>query len=132
MSRFVGSAIAASLLAAGCRVLALSRDDPEGQRFYYISTAYTAGMVGGLTREELHAGLPYSNACQLSKSMAEHALASLLARPDSNAGQQPGAGLDGRGARPAPVARSQTGSYPTSVQGWICRSAGSKGLIRFN
>lgn len=58
----------------------LAEQAPNCRRFYYVSTAYTAGMAGGPVKEELHAGLPYSNAYQLSKSMAEHALASLQPR----------------------------------------------------
>jgi nucleoside-diphosphate-sugar epimerase len=47
---------------------------PQCKRFFYVSTAYTGGMDGGLVEEVLHAGLPYDNVYQLTKCFAEHAL----------------------------------------------------------
>ena len=58
----------------------LAEQAPGCRRFFHVSTAYTAGMLGGPVDEELHAGQPYENAYQLSKSMAEHALANLSQR----------------------------------------------------
>ena len=47
---------------------------PACRRFYYVSTAYTAGMDGGSVKETLHAGPPCINAYQVTKWGAEHAL----------------------------------------------------------
>lgn len=47
---------------------------PKCKRFYYVSTAYTAGMGGGDVLEELHVSNPCINAYQTTKWCAEHAL----------------------------------------------------------
>lgn len=44
------------------------------RRFYYVSTAYTAGMTGGDVYETLHAGPSCVNVYQVTKWCAEHAL----------------------------------------------------------
>lgn len=58
----------------------LAERAPACQRFFYVSTAYTSGMDGGLVREELHAGHGFNNVYQLTKSAAEHALSHLQGR----------------------------------------------------
>ncbi|MBC8006657.1 MAG: SDR family oxidoreductase [Prolixibacteraceae bacterium] len=47
---------------------------PRLQRFYYMSTAFVAGMQGGEVTEQLHAGAQLINPYQVSKWGAEHAL----------------------------------------------------------
>ncbi|WP_051377372.1 SDR family NAD(P)-dependent oxidoreductase [Paraburkholderia dilworthii] len=44
------------------------------KRFYYVSTAYTAGLRGGDTAEKLHVGNPCVNSYQISKLCAEQSL----------------------------------------------------------
>jgi nucleoside-diphosphate-sugar epimerase len=50
---------------------------PGCVRFYYVSTAYTAGMLGGETLEALHVGNPCVNSYQVTKWAAEQALSVL-------------------------------------------------------
>ncbi|MCX7293665.1 SDR family oxidoreductase [Janthinobacterium sp.] len=60
------------------RLFALLRDQaPKLQRFYYMSTAYVAGMQGGAVPERLHAGARLINPYQISKWSAERALQQL-------------------------------------------------------
>lgn len=47
---------------------------PALQRFYYMSTAYVAGMQGGIVEERLHAGARLINPYQITKWGAEQAL----------------------------------------------------------
>ena len=47
---------------------------PRLQRFYYMSTAFVAGMQGGTVTERLHAGTQLINPYQVTKWGAEHAL----------------------------------------------------------
>ncbi|AKJ26891.1 hypothetical protein AAW51_0200 [Caldimonas brevitalea] len=47
---------------------------PACRRFYYVSTAYVAGMAGGPVREELHARPSMVNTYQVTKWSAEQAL----------------------------------------------------------
>lgn len=73
-----GLRIAQSFDTNVCETTALyrwaARQAPRCQRFYHVSTAYTAGMRGGHTEERLHAGERLLNAYQISKWSAEHAL----------------------------------------------------------
>lgn len=52
----------------------LAKAAPQLQRFYYVSTAYVAGMQGGAVRETLHGAVRLINPYQVSKWSAEHAL----------------------------------------------------------
>lgn len=47
---------------------------PKLARFYYVSTAYVAGMQGGPVKEALHGAVRLINPYQVSKWSAEHAL----------------------------------------------------------
>lgn len=53
---------------------ALCSQIPGFQRFYYVSTAYVAGMDGGVVDEQLHARPRLINPYQMTKWSAEHAL----------------------------------------------------------
>lgn len=53
---------------------AVRRHAPSCRRFYYVSTAYVAGMAGGPVIEELHAGGRMLNTYQVAKWSAEQAL----------------------------------------------------------
>jgi nucleoside-diphosphate-sugar epimerase len=48
---------------------------PLCRRFVHVSTAYVAGMAGGVVPETLEVGQVFDNTYQITKSMAEHALA---------------------------------------------------------
>ncbi|MGF6901681.1 NAD-dependent epimerase/dehydratase family protein [Paraburkholderia sp. GAS348] len=50
---------------------------PACKRFYYVSTAYTAGIRGGNTDETLHVGNPCVNSYQVTKWCAEQSLSVL-------------------------------------------------------
>ena len=52
----------------------LAQAAPQLQRFYYVSTAYVAGMQGGHVPEALHGAVRLINPYQVSKWSAEHAL----------------------------------------------------------
>ncbi|MFP5393600.1 MAG: NAD-dependent epimerase/dehydratase family protein [Gammaproteobacteria bacterium] len=52
----------------------LAKAAPDLQRFYYVSTAYVAGMHGGTVAEVLHGAVRLINPYQVSKWGAEHAL----------------------------------------------------------
>jgi nucleoside-diphosphate-sugar epimerase len=60
--------------------LAVSRHAPRCRRFYYVSTAFTAGNAGGDTYEMLHTAPILINGYQISKWGAEMALAAQHAR----------------------------------------------------
>ncbi len=47
---------------------------PACRRFYYVSTAYTAGIQGGDIEETLHVGNPCVNSYQITKWCAEQSL----------------------------------------------------------
>jgi nucleoside-diphosphate-sugar epimerase len=47
---------------------------PNCRRFYYVSTAYVAGMTGGLVHEQIHPSSELVNTYQVTKWGAEHAL----------------------------------------------------------
>ncbi|WP_444943390.1 SDR family oxidoreductase [Microbulbifer sp. ZKSA006] len=47
---------------------------PKCRRFYYVSTAYVAGMAGGEVKEELHPFSQMVNTYQTTKWSAEHSL----------------------------------------------------------
>jgi len=53
---------------------------PSCRRFYYVSTAYVAGMAGGRVEEELHSYSEVTNSYQLTKWSAEQALHLLYLR----------------------------------------------------
>jgi len=55
--------------------LAVSRHAPRCRRFYYVSSAFTAGNAGGDTYETLHTAPILINGYQISKWGAEMALA---------------------------------------------------------
>lgn len=55
----------------------LREHSPALQRFYYMSTAFVAGMQGGPVEERLHAGARLINPYQISKWSAERALQQL-------------------------------------------------------
>lgn len=50
---------------------------PRCERFYYVSTAYTAGVKGGVVEERLHFGVECVNTYQIIKWAAEHMLHNL-------------------------------------------------------
>jgi nucleoside-diphosphate-sugar epimerase len=52
----------------------LAASAPRLKRFYYVSTAYVAGMKGGAVPEGLHGAVRLINPYQVSKWSAEHAL----------------------------------------------------------
>ncbi|OHX13422.1 SDR family oxidoreductase [Chromobacterium sphagni] len=56
------------------------RHAPACRRFYYVSTAYVAGMAGGLVPEELHARSHMANTYQVTKWSAEQSLHLLFQR----------------------------------------------------
>ncbi len=58
----------------------LNRKAPACRRFYYVSTAYVAGMEGGIVKEELHANSHLINTYQTTKWSAEHSLHLLFHR----------------------------------------------------
>lgn len=64
----------ANVVATAALHRLLAERAPQCQRFFYVSTAYTAGMDSGPVEEELHAGRAYDNIYQLTKCAAEHAL----------------------------------------------------------
>ncbi len=55
----------------------VAENAPGCSRFYYVSTAYTAGMRGGETLEALHVGNPCVNSYQVTKWAAEQVLSVL-------------------------------------------------------
>ncbi len=59
---------------------AMQRQATTCRRFYYVSTAYVAGMAGGPVPEELHAASHMVNAYQITKWSAEQALHLLYRR----------------------------------------------------
>lgn len=59
---------------------AVLRLAPHCRRFYYVSTAYVAGMIGGPVHEELHAKSRMLNTYQVTKWSTEQALHLLYLR----------------------------------------------------
>ncbi|OQS36181.1 SDR family oxidoreductase [Chromobacterium haemolyticum] len=59
---------------------AVQRHASACRRFYYVSTAYVAGMAGGLVKEELHVRSHMANTYQVTKWSAEQALHLLYQR----------------------------------------------------